>query len=322
MSTVKVRLIRHLRIATMLGIDYESSDEEAVTPVAQVEVSHVKGLEKGAIATNIELSKPPTAAITVPKHTSTPPRDPSTFSAPVEGPTQGPTVPPSSTEDAGPTNDVPPGSPYTSDRLMIQNLTLPAVPNLNIPPSPPGSPPQRATKKFAQFLELKKKEQHFNQRLENSSVLRDPNHLTKLMDFANIGDGEQYVSTLAEGLGVPAVWPAWAFSEELNASQKRITKVMTEHRSKAPRDSIGFVPAGAGTSAKMASSTKVSRQSAAERAIAGLDASQSSRASYQISSKRKEMEHRDGHAEGSMKGRWRSRSRSPKRRRSRSRERR
>jgi hypothetical protein len=60
------------------------------------------------------------------------------------------------------------------------------VPNLNIPPSPPGSPPQKSTRKFTQFLELKKKGQHFNQRLENSSVLRDLNHSRKLMDFAGV----------------------------------------------------------------------------------------------------------------------------------------
>ena len=95
-------------------------------------------------------------------------------------------------------NDVadgaPPGSPYTSSRAVIQNLTLPTVPNFAIPPSPPGSPPQTATKKFAQFLELKKKGQHFNQRLESSSVLRDPGHSQKLMKFAGISEEEQYAS--------------------------------------------------------------------------------------------------------------------------------
>lgn len=89
-------------------------------------------------------------------------------------------------EDDASKEDANQETPYSSNRQMIQNLTLPTVPNLNIPPSPPGSPPRKSTQKFAQFLELKKKGQHFNQRLESSSVVRDPNHSSKLMDFASV----------------------------------------------------------------------------------------------------------------------------------------
>jgi hypothetical protein len=172
---------------------------------------------------------------------------------------------------------------------MIQNLTLPTVPNFNIPPSPPGSPPRKSTQKFAQFLELKQKGQHFNQRLENSSVVRDPNHSSKLMDFASvcnvaantpaplanfsqITDEDQYASTLSEGLSVPVTWPNWAHGDALNASQKKITKAKESERSRVPRGSVDFVPARGGTSSgTVTPAGKGSRQSAAERVTAGSD---------------------------------------------------
>ncbi|KAK5275512.1 hypothetical protein LTR16_012408, partial [Cryomyces antarcticus] len=33
-----------------------------------------------------------------------------------------------------------PQSPYTSERLLIRDLTMPPMPNFNIPQSPPSSP--------------------------------------------------------------------------------------------------------------------------------------------------------------------------------------
>jgi hypothetical protein len=176
---------------------------------------------------------------------------------------------------------------------LIQNLTLPTVPNFDIPPSPPGSPPQNATKKFTQFLELKKKGQHFNQRLEGSSVLRDPGHLRKLMGFAGMSDEDSYASTLPEEFAVPAVFPDWAYAEELRASQKRIAKAREQGKSKAPREAVDFV-----------SATK-SGTSSGTGTPAG---------------KRKELEHR-GRSDSSSRSKLESGSRSPKRRRSRSGER-
>lgn len=304
----------------MLGINYESSDEDdAVTP-AKIEVSHAIMSKEDPIATNIELSKPISPPAQAPETAAGRSKEPSAQLAPVTGPAQGPSVSLPLTEDE-PTDDVPPGSPYTSNRLMIQNLTLPTVPNWNIPPSPPGSPPQKSTKKFAQFLELKKKGQHFNQRLEGSTVLRDPSHLRKLMDFAGIDEVDQYASTLPKGLDVPVIWPKGAYAEELNASQRRIARAKEEEKSKVSRESIDFVPSRSGVSSGTGTpSGKGSRQSTAERVMAGLDRQQSSRSSSQSAGKRKDLEHR-GRREESSRNRWRSRSRSPKRRRSRSRER-
>ncbi|KAF2255432.1 hypothetical protein BU26DRAFT_515145 [Trematosphaeria pertusa] len=287
----------------MLGINYESSDEEETSPLTTAPQAQAQ-------------SKLPTAA-------PAPVVEPSVPPGPVNGPAQGPTVSPPPADER-PTDDVPPGSPYTSNRLMVQNLTLPPVPNLDIPSSPPGSPPQRATKKFAQFLELKKKGQHFNQRLENSSVLRDPSHLRKLMDFAGISEEDQYASTLPEGVAVPTVWPQWAYGEELNASQKRMSHAKEEEKKSNPNRLVDFVPAAKSStsSATGTPSGKGSRQSAAERVMSGLDREQSSRSSSQSTSKRKELEHRGVRGDPSSRSRCRSRSRSPKRRRSRSRDRR
>jgi hypothetical protein len=174
------------------------------------------------------------------------------------------------------------------------------VPNFDIPPSPPGSPPQKATKKFAQFLELKKKGQHFNQRLEGSSVLRDPGHLQRLLDFAGISDEEQYASALSEEVAVPSVFPEWAYAEELKVSQKQILKAREQQKSKVPRAAVDFVSA-----TKSGASSGTSTPSGENARQAGAAAS--------MAGKRKELEHRSRDNSQSR--------RSPKRRRSKSRER-
>ncbi|KAF1943456.1 hypothetical protein EJ02DRAFT_453361 [Clathrospora elynae] len=249
------------------------------------------------------LTNIPTAPAPPPEPLSRPAslEQPPTSSGPVNGPSQGPIVSPPPAEES-PSDDAAPASPYASNRALIQNLTLPTVPNFDIPPSPPGSPPLRATKKFAQFLELKKKGQHFNQRLEGSSVLRDPGHLRKLMDFAGISEEDSHTSTLSEDVAVPAVFPDWAYVEELRASQKRIAKAKEQDNSKAPRDAVAFV-------------------SATKSGASSGTGTPSGKASSQTVGKRKELEHR-GRDDSSSASGWKSRSRSPKRRRSRSRDRR
>ncbi|KAF1845638.1 uncharacterized protein K460DRAFT_377009 [Cucurbitaria berberidis CBS 394.84] len=291
----------------MLGIDYASSDEEEVVP-----------------ATKPELTNFPSVVTLPPEPLSKPapleqPRIPL---GPVNGPSQVPTVTPPPTEEQS-TDGALPGSPYASNRALVQNLTLPTVPNFDIPPSPPGSPSQRATKKFAQFLDLKKKGQHFNQRLEGSSVLRDPGHLQRLLEFARISEEDSYTSTLSEDVAVPAVFPEWAYVEELRASQKRIAKAKEVERLKAPRETIDFVSSTrSGTSSRTGSpSGKASRPSAPEKGMADLDKEQTRRSSSQNLSKRKGLEHR-GRENPSSGGGPRSGSRSPKRRRSRSTDRR
>lgn len=275
----------------------------------ETNVSHGYGLNGLLIATNIELTN--TITDTQPPEPLPKPAAPAkpVISEPLNGPTQGPTVSlPSQDEDL--IDDVPPGSPYTSNRALIQNLTLPTVPNFDIPPSPPGSPPQKATKKFAQFLELKKKGQHFNQRLEGSSVLRDPGHLRRLLDFAGINGEEQYASALSEEVGVPTAFPPWAYAEELKSSQKQILKAREHQKSKVPREAVEFV-----------SATKSGTSSGTGTPGTAANGDQASRMSSQMAGKRKELEHR-GRDSSQPRQRRRSGSRSPKRRRSRSRDRR
>jgi hypothetical protein len=304
------------RTAIMLGINYESSDDEDAAQISVPEVSRVITPSKGAIATNIELLKPPTTVAPGPTAPPTAVQETPESPESINGPAQDPRATPPPAEDPS-VDNAPPGSPFTSTRLAIQNLTLPTVPNWDIPRSPPGSPPQQATKKFAQFLDLKKKGTHFNQRLQNSSVLRDPSHLTRLMDFAGISQEDQYGSTLPEDLRVPAKFPEWAYGDELNKSQKKIA----ETQAMLPRAKVDFVPARSTTSSNTATTNaKGARQSAAERVIGGLDKQQPTGASLQSTGKRKELEHRGG--KDSRKSRWDDTSRSPKRRRSRSRDRR
>lgn len=280
-----------------------------------------KYAQRTSIATNIELANITTAIAPPPGPLpdSTALEQPPVAPEPINGPSQGPTVSlPPMEEDF--VDEAPPGSPYTSTRAMIQNLTLPTIPNFDIPPSPPGSPPQRATKKFAQFLELKRQGQHFNQRLEGSSVLRDPGHLGKLLDFAGISEEQSHASTLSDDVAVPTVYPDWAYVEELRASQKRITKIKELERSKAPREAIDFVSATkSGTSSGTGTPSGKARQNAAERHVAGAE-EKAAQSSSQNPSKRKQLEHRG--KDDSSKSGWRSRSRSPKRRRSKSRDRR
>jgi hypothetical protein len=280
-------------------------------------------MRRTLIATDIELTNTLTEAAPAPEPLSAPAplQRPVDATGPVNGPSQGPTVsaPP---QDEDSLNDAPPGSPYTANRAIIQNITLPTVPNFEIPPSPPGSPPRQSTAKFAQFLKLKERGQHFNQRLEGSSVLRDPGHLKRLLDFAGISEEEQYASSLAPDVAVPTVFPEWAYADQLKASQKQILKERDQRKSKAPRDGLEFVSAtksgvssGAGTPLG-----NVSRQSAAEKDKAGLEDGQADRTASLMAEKRKGLEHRSRDSSQS-RNRWRSRSRSPKRRRSNSRDR-
>lgn len=246
--------------------------------------------------------------------------DPAEAQPKTEGPAVGPTLDPFVTPPPGLS---PNGSssvsqsPYSSARLAIRNLTLPPIPNFEIPPSPPGSPLPGPTKKFARFLDLKKQGVHFNERVEKSSALRNPSLLKQLMDFAGIKETDQYASTLSKDVAVPTSFPDWAYVEQLAATQKDITKKREEEQARAQREAIEFVPAtSSGASSRAATpGSKAPRGSAAERVMAGLDREKTRPLMVQESSKRKELERRGGRFDGS-RSRFRSRSRSPRRKRS------
>ncbi len=175
---------------------------------------------------------------------------------------------------ANPSADSAPSSPYTSHRTTIRNLTLPTKPNLDIPPSPPGSPTD-AEQKFAHFLELKRQGVHFNAKLASSSALKNPSLLPKLMISAGVDESKQYASTLPSELWNPLGFPKWAYKEELGKSQQDVMSQKEEDRGQRQRENIDFVSAGIPTQSNRGGtpgvSTKGIRGSAAERVMAGLD---------------------------------------------------
>ena len=117
-----------------------------------------------------------------------------------------------------------PGSPYTTTRNIIHDLTLPTVPDLDIPPSPPGSPPPGLNKKLEQFLTLKKQGVHFNAKLENSAALKNPSVMDRLMGFVGIEGKDQYATTLDRELWDPATFPDSVYVDKLRRSQERQEK--------------------------------------------------------------------------------------------------
>lgn len=123
---------------------------------------------------------------------------------------------------------------------------MPPVPNFDIPDAP-SPPPQNSedaatlaavAKQFERFLELKKQGVHFNERLQNSTSLRNPSLLPKLMAFAEIEEVECYESTLPVELAVPAKLPEDCYVESLVRVNER-----REKRRLAEREKVEFVPA-------------------------------------------------------------------------------
>ncbi|KAE9979369.1 hypothetical protein EG327_007049 [Venturia inaequalis] len=195
--------------------------------------------------------------------------------APPQGPALGPSMPsrPDDKPVLGTGTDSAPQSPYTAARLSIRDLTMPPVPNFDIPPSPPGSPPLAATKKFTRFLELKKQGVHFNAKLETSSALKNPNLLPKLREFAGIDEKDALATALPEELAVPTSFPAWAYTDQLNKTQQAVKRKKEEEQTQKQRESIDFVPALASGASSRNATPGVSRgaSSVSERVMAGLN---------------------------------------------------
>ena len=214
-----------------------------------------------------------------------------------------------------------PQSPYSVYRTSVWDLTLPQVPNLNIPPSPPGSPPPGIEKKFEHFLELKRRGVHFNAKLSKSSALKNPSLLQKLMASAGVDEHDQYHTTLSKNLWDPTAFSSWAFKEELAKSQQEVGKRKEEEKVRIQREAIDFVSvtsslqSSSGGTPGTSGAVKGFRVSAAERVMAGLDREKTG--SPQNPPMRDGSDRRGGRGEGSQQG---MSSRSPKRRkRSRSR---
>ncbi|KAJ5818299.1 hypothetical protein N7474_003890 [Penicillium riverlandense] len=130
-------------------------------------------------------------------------------------------------------------SPFSTTRALIQDLTLPPVPNLDIPPSPPGSPDPAANAKFEHFLSLKAQGVHFNSKLASSSSLKNPSLLMKMMEHAGIEEQSQYDTSLPAEVWSASNLPPWGFKEELLKTQQEVRQ--KSEANKSSRDSIEFV---------------------------------------------------------------------------------
>ncbi|KAI0409675.1 HCNGP-like protein-domain-containing protein [Xylaria palmicola] len=164
---------------------------------------------------------------------------------PQMGPSSGPSFSPLEEDPTAAEGQLPPGSPYTATRTLLHDLTLPAVPDMDIPPSPPGSPSAATSKKFENFLELKKKGVHFNSRLADTASMKNPALADKLMAFAELDSRDQYRTTLAVDLWDPDVFPRHAYKEQLRQSQSDIAQA----RARPTGEPVKFVPAEAPSSA-------------------------------------------------------------------------
>ncbi|RYP81320.1 hypothetical protein DL769_002049 [Monosporascus sp. CRB-8-3] len=239
-------------------VAYESSDEEDGTP--EVPVTETKPQEPTQEAKANTDGKPRTSAndteeaviSQAPVELQEQQKQQEQQQQPIIGPQmgpeaeEGPSYPPleedpTLEEEAAVGPAIPPGSPYSAERATLRNLTLPPVPDTEIPPSPPGSPPPGTNRKFAQFLELKKKGVHFNSKLAGSPALQNPALADKLLAFVDAGSREaQYATVLAPDLWDPAAFPRCAFKEQLRAAQTETAQARARGRGAA----VDFVPAG------------------------------------------------------------------------------
>jgi hypothetical protein len=140
-------------------------------------------------------------------------------------------------------------SPYSANRALLRDLTLPTAPNYDIPTSPPGSPDASTNSKFKHFLELKRQGIHFNEKLAKSSALRNPSLMQKLMEFSGISETGQYSTILSRNLWDPT-FPGYAYKEELAKSQQSVLKKREDTKTRCQRDALDFVPAGSGQSSR------------------------------------------------------------------------
>lgn len=132
-------------------------------------------------------------------------------------------------------------SPFSASRALVHDLTLPTVPNLDIPPSPPGSPNPAANAKFEHFLSLKKQGVHFNAKLAGSSSLKNPSLLMKMMEHAGIDEPSQYSTSLSPELWDVSTLPPWGFKEELLRAQQEARQRVEDKQSSGQRSSVEFV---------------------------------------------------------------------------------
>ncbi|KAF2084254.1 hypothetical protein K490DRAFT_69034 [Saccharata proteae CBS 121410] len=235
----------------MLGLgSYESSDDEAGT----LPMKHQTASKSQSTATQPESTKTPSESTNGSTQRAMSPLDPATApsdsglpipteSALMEGPPAGPSAAPDIQPVSATDHTSAPQSPYSLSRSIARTLTMPRAPKFDIPPSPPGSPPAGLSVKFARFLELKKRGVHFNEKLEKSSLLRNPSLLNNLMDFAEIAEEEQYATTLPDEVAPQTKFAASAYADQLARTQQEVLRKREDEQRKTQREAVDFVHA-------------------------------------------------------------------------------
>ncbi|KAL2795814.1 HCNGP-like protein-domain-containing protein [Aspergillus keveii] len=213
-----------------LGAYGSSSEDEVEQAPLQKTKQELKSSAPGA--SQIQVDKDPQ----IPQAQSiarkpVPDREPN---GPVSGPVLGPAHNATGSMQLG-------DGQFSTSRTLIHDLTLPPVPNLDIPPSPPGSPNPSANAKFAHFLRLKKQDVHFNEKLAGSASLKNPSLLNKMMEHAGIDGQAQYSSSIPTELWDTSSLPNWGYKEELLKVQKESNAKAEEKRVKGQRAMIDFV---------------------------------------------------------------------------------
>ena len=169
----------------------------------------------------------------------------------------------------------PPLSPYSAERAAVRQLTMPRVPDFDIPAEEDqdqglGDTSAAAlNKKFATFLELKqKKDTHFNARLAQSDAMKNPALMDKLMAFVGLPgastdedakapvDPEKaaapYGTTLPAEIWNPAAFPAEAYRRSL----RRLQEEAARQRARVPGEPVSFVSATSAESTSAAGKRK------------------------------------------------------------------
>lgn len=147
-----------------------------------------------------------------------------------------------------------PNSPYTRERALIRDLTLPAVPTLDLPPSPAGRDPAPGLNaRLERFLALKREGEHFNARLSRSSAMMNPALMDKLMAFVGLEDAaQQYVTTVGTDIFDPVNgFPEWNGREKLKEAVRILNQEIEDEKAmRGPRDAIEFVPASSSSASQ------------------------------------------------------------------------
>lgn len=163
-------------------------------------------------------------------------------------------------------------SPYAANRALIHDLTLPAVLNMDIPPSPPGSPDRGMEAVFKESISRAKSKDSnggINAELASSREMRNPALLQNLMvEMGIIGDDEveydegslgaeaaQYATSLDRNIWDVTRLPPWGYKEELVATNAEIRRQLErekkEKRARGERERPEFVPGSTGESGRL-----------------------------------------------------------------------